>query len=56
MAATNSVALHIRRGDYLKKEVMQLYGNPCNEEYYKKAIEEVTFMAFFKKIHLYDCF
>ena len=38
MAATNSVAMHIRRGDYLNREVMQLYGNPCDEQYYQKAI------------------
>lgn len=34
-----SVSVHIRRGDYQSKEVQRLYGNPCNEEYYRKAVE-----------------
>lgn len=38
MAETTSVALHIRRGDYLSKEVKKLYGTPCDEAYYQKAI------------------
>lgn len=51
MSSTNSVALHIRRGDYLKKEVMQLYGNPCNEEYYKKAIS--YFIQKYENVHFF---
>lgn len=31
-----SVAVHIRRGDYLEKD--EIYGGICTEEYYKKAI------------------
>lgn len=31
-----SVAVHIRRGDYLEKE--EIYGGICTEEYYKRAI------------------
>ena len=39
MRNTNSVSVHIRRGDYLSPEVLKLYGNPCNVEYYTKAME-----------------
>lgn len=34
---SNSVAVHIRRGDYLTLQT--LYGNICTERYYRKAIE-----------------
>ena len=33
---TQSVAVHIRRGDYL--QVSEVYGGICTEEYYRKAI------------------
>ena len=33
-----SVALHVRRGDYLDKENAKIYGGICTPEYYKKAI------------------
>lgn len=33
---TNSVAVHVRRGDYLK--LQNIYGNICTEIYYSKAI------------------
>ena len=32
-----SVAVHVRRGDYLNNS--QIYGNICTKEYYRKAIE-----------------
>ncbi|WP_291255425.1 alpha-1,2-fucosyltransferase [Fusobacterium sp.] len=35
---TNSVSIHIRRGDYLNHPI---FGNICTLEYYKKAIEEI---------------
>lgn len=35
--STVSVAVHIRRGDYLEKDA--IYGGICTEEYYKKAID-----------------
>lgn len=48
---TNSVSIHIRRGDYLKEA--SKYGNICTLEYYNKAIEiirrkveEPTFFIF----------
>ena len=37
ICSTNSVAVHIRRGDYLK--LQRIYGGICTEEYYRKAIE-----------------
>ena len=36
MMNTNSVAVHVRRGDYLKDPT---YGNICTIEYYQKAFE-----------------
>lgn len=38
---TNSVSVHIRRGDYLLPENQTLFGNICTDEYYKKAIQEM---------------
>lgn len=35
----NSVSLHIRRGDYIG---MDLYANCCTEEYYSKALRQIT--------------
>lgn len=34
----NSVAIHIRGKDYLKKENSKTWGGICNKEYYKKSI------------------
>lgn len=36
--STNSVALHVRRGDYLLPQYKTIYGNICTTEYYEKAI------------------
>lgn len=39
---TNSVSIHIRRGDYVNSEVNQkIYGNICTLEYYKKAVKKI---------------
>jgi hypothetical protein len=38
---SNSVSIHIRRGDYLNPENRKIYGNIATPEYYKKAIEIV---------------
>lgn len=38
---SNSISLHIRRGDYLSKENNRIYGNICTPQYYKKAIEKI---------------
>ena len=37
----NSVAIHIRRGNYLNKRNIGLYGDVCTKEYYQKAMELV---------------
>lgn len=39
---TNSVSIHIRRGDYLNSENINLFGDVCNLEYYYKAIEYIN--------------
>ncbi|WP_068080886.1 alpha-1,2-fucosyltransferase [Polycladidibacter stylochi] len=39
-AAQNSVALHIRRGDYLDKDVSKAFGN-CTLDYYFRAMEHM---------------
>lgn len=39
--SANSVAIHIRRGDYHKAEFQRKYGNIATDEYYKSAIEEI---------------
>ena len=38
MAETESVSVHIRRGDYLEEAVYALYGDICTEAYYETAI------------------
>ena len=37
----NSVCVHIRRGDYLRSDLVGLYGGICTDEYYKKAIDYI---------------
>lgn len=44
----NSVAVHIRRGDYL--ELSEIFGNICTEEYYQKAIKYFEQM---EKVHFF---
>lgn len=39
MKETDSVSIHVRRGDYLKHQ--NIYGGICTREYYKKALELV---------------
>jgi hypothetical protein len=36
---TESVSLHIRRGDYLTPENVALFGGICTEDYYRRAME-----------------
>lgn len=38
---TESVAVHIRRGDYLEEGNYKVYGNICTLEYYKKALSYI---------------
>lgn len=38
----NSVSLHIRRGDYQNKELKSVFGNVCDLDYYKEAINYIN--------------
>ena len=48
---TESVSLHVRRGDYLNEATYKIYGNICTVEYYRNAILEMT--ALCKKPEFY---
>jgi hypothetical protein len=36
--ATNSIAIHIRRGDFLNAENINLFGDVCTKKYFEKAV------------------
>ena len=38
---TESVSIHIRRGDYIEPEFAVVYGNICTEEYYIRAVDYI---------------
>jgi len=41
--STNSVSVHIRRGDYINSDVNQkIYGNICTLDYYTRAISKMS--------------
>lgn len=42
MERMNTVAVHIRRGDYLKPGISSIYGGICTEEYYQKALNIIS--------------
>lgn len=42
--STNSVGIHVRRGDYLKPEFADL-GKACTIDYYKSAIQKINEMS-----------
>lgn len=42
MKNTNSVFIHVRRGDYLKERNVGIFGNVCTKEYYEKALAEIN--------------
>ncbi len=44
IAATESVSVHMRRGDYLLPANRQLFGDICTEEYYRAAMERMREM------------
>lgn len=39
MENANTVAIHVRRGDYLNPGVTSIYGGICTEKYYRKALD-----------------
>ena len=39
---TNSVSIHVRRGDYLLPENQALFGNICTDCYYENAMKAIT--------------
>lgn len=41
IAQTESVSVHIRRGDYLLPQNQKLFGNICTEAYYAAAMEQM---------------
>ena len=41
IASTESVGVHIRRGDYLLPENQALFGGICTETYYRNAMEQM---------------
>ncbi len=41
MQNCQSVSVHIRRGDYLKPENAQMFGNICTDAYYETAMEKI---------------
>ena len=45
LAATNSVSLHIRRGDYLTEAEAAQYASVCSLDYYEQAVAKVAALA-----------
>lgn len=39
---SNSVSIHIRRGDYLNQKNVSIYGGICTTKYYKNAIQYIN--------------
>lgn len=42
MEGSNTIAVHVRRGDYLNPGVTSIYGGICTDEYYRKAIDRIS--------------
>lgn len=42
METCNSISVHIRRGDYLKTDLIHIYGGICTSKYYREAINYGT--------------
>ncbi|MDR2564115.1 MAG: alpha-1,2-fucosyltransferase [Prevotellaceae bacterium] len=38
---TNSVSIHVRRGDYVQPEIRHIFGDICSPDYYQKAIVHI---------------
>jgi len=41
MNTTTSVSIHVRRGDFISKRLIESFGNVCDLEYYNKAIKYI---------------
>ncbi|MCM1153957.1 MAG: alpha-1,2-fucosyltransferase [Roseburia sp.] len=41
MENTQSVSIHVRRGDYLLPQNQELFGNICTEHYYEQAMQRI---------------
>ena len=39
ISSKNSVSIHVRRGDFLNEENINLFGDVCNKSYYETAID-----------------
>jgi hypothetical protein len=42
IVSTNSVSIHVRRGDFLNADNINLFGDVCNKEYFAKAIDLIS--------------
>jgi hypothetical protein len=52
--STNSVSIHVRRGDYIEPMIISMYGNICTKEYYLKAIEIIQQRMSFCKFFIFS--
>lgn len=50
---TNSVSMHIRRGDYLNEQNRKIYGNICTEKYYNEALNMINKRMQNSKIYVF---
>ena len=53
LLSQNSVAIHVRRGDYLKPKVNQFHGT-CEIDYYKKAVELIIDKTISPKFYFFS--
>jgi hypothetical protein len=53
MLSHNAVAIHVRRGDYLKPKVNQFHGT-CEISYYKRAVELIINKTISPKFYFFS--